>query len=249
MHFFKSNTVANKALLLEAQGLESLQQAIEQSRAFELTTPKVISVKPSQLSLEYIESARPSKAQWQALGRGLAKLHSLPQPHYGLNCDNFIGLSVQKNKICQDWGAFFIEYRLLFQANMIKSECLSALAKRAISENSSKITTLLNSSCQTASLVHGDLWSGNVMFSSERVYLIDPAIYFGDGEVDLAMSEMFGGFSPEFYQSYHEQRPISANYHDKKQVYNLYHYLNHYNLFGDSYLAETERLLHSLYKL
>jgi fructosamine-3-kinase len=85
--------------------------------------------------------------------------------------------------------------------------------------------------------LHGDLWSGNVLFDSNQCWLIDPAVYYGDSEVDLAMTEMFGGFSNAFYHAYFQIRSRSSTYANKRTIYNLYHYLNHYNLFGDSYLS------------
>jgi len=103
------------------------------------------------------------------------------------------------------------------------------------------LINFLNDHCEHASMVHGDLWSGNVLFDRDSVWLIDPAIYYGDREVDLAMTEMFGGFTHEFYQFYNNTYPISNTYQQKKIIYNLYHYLNHFNLFGDRYLPACEQ--------
>ncbi|MCB1581549.1 MAG: fructosamine kinase family protein [Xanthomonadales bacterium] len=94
--------------------------------------------------------------------------------------------------------------------------------------------------------MHGDLWSGNVMFDKEHVWLIDPAVYFGDSEADIAMTEMFGGFSSEFYLAYQSVRPLTDAYPTKRLIYNLYHYLNHYNLFGASYLSPCLRAIQKI---
>ncbi|MEZ5473364.1 MAG: fructosamine kinase family protein [Marinicella sp.] len=99
----------------------------------------------------------------------------------------------------------------------------------------------LNQHCSRFSLLHGDLWSGNVLFDAQNVWLIDPAVYFGDSETDIAMTEMFGGFPEAFYAAYQSVKPLSSAYPKKRILYNLYHYLNHYNLFGSAYLPACER--------
>jgi fructosamine-3-kinase len=118
--------------------------------------------------------------------------------------------------------------------------------EKVLNQRKENLINYLNETTTHPSLVHGDLWSGNYLCDSEKVYLIDPAVYFGDREVDLAMSEMFGGFSPAFYQAYDTAYPRSADYPHKKKIYNLYHYLNHYNLFGQSYLGPCRELFEIL---
>jgi len=148
--------------------------------------------------------------------------------------DNFIGLNYQKNIYLKNWGEFFCEYRLREQIKMLSNSFLRDEFSKIL--DNSILVDYLNENCASASLVHGDLWSGNVMFSQKGVYLIDLAVYYGDCEVDLAMTEMFGGFSSNFYEIYNKHLAISAEYSRKKVFYNLYHYLNHYNLFGNAYL-------------
>jgi fructosamine-3-kinase len=171
------------------------------------------------------------------LGRGLAWLHQVEQRQYGFGADNYIGLSPQRNVWADSWGVFFVEYRLGYQVGRVKNAGIHAHFQNILTQHQTKLTDFLNTHCPHPSLVHGDLWSGNVLFDAKHVWLIDPAVYHADREGDLAMTEMFGGFHPAFYQAYDETYPLSPTYPQKKIIYNLYHYLNHYNLFGDSYLT------------
>lgn len=241
MQFIKSNSSVNNALCVEAKGLELLRVTIQRAGIDELNVPLVYEVNAKQLSLQYLSAESPEKQQWQTLGCGLAKLHAVKNAYFGLSYDNFIGLSPQANSVAQNWPNFFIDNRLLQQVSWIKNQAFAREARQSIVSNRRALEDLLQ--CSEPSLVHGDLWSGNVMFAEGKVWLIDPAVYYGDPEVDIAMTEMFGGFAPEFYASYQEVRALSESYQTKKHVYNLYHYLNHYNLFGDSYLADCLRLL------
>jgi len=123
---------------------------------------------------------------------------------------------------------------------LIKQSSLKKHFKQELTQYQQTLIDFLNANCEQASLVHGDLWSGNVLFDHHAVWLIDPAIYFGDREVDLAMTEMFGGFTDNFYRAYDKIYPRTAVYDQKKVLYNLYHYLNHYNLFGGAYLPACQ---------
>ena len=144
------------------------------------------------------------------------------ESQFGFASDNFIGLSEQKNSWNQDWADFFIEKRLCFQAELGKG-------RGWFQETDSFRTYLdwakevLSADKVRPSLVHGDPWSGNVFWSKKGAALIDPAVYFGDSEVDLAFSEMFGGFPGYFYNSYFSARAKSEYYSEKKRIYNLYH--------------------------
>lgn len=251
--FSKSNSSNNKdALYKEVEGLKALANHLKRSNITELSIPMVKSVDDGLLRIQKIHRLTPSEYHMKRLAKGLAKMHRA-KPAGTINCygykeDNYIGVSSQKNILTQDWGDFFYHHRLMHQILLIDNTEQKNTFMQQLELCRSFIIELLNSSCQRPSLVHGDLWSGNVLFSEGKVWLIDPAVYFADSEVDIAMSEMFGGFSAAFYQTYQQQLPLSAEYPIKKEVYNLYHYLNHYNMFGNSYLSSCTYLFERLIK-
>ncbi|AKE52002.1 fructosamine kinase family protein [Kangiella geojedonensis] len=241
MSFIKHNASRFKdQLLKEVAGLERLRGVIE-SNDIKLRIPRVINVSEHQLELERVKRVSPNSEMMATFGKELAKLHSIPSKRAGLEEDNYIGLNPQENGLYQDWGSFFYEKRLKFQVEMVTSPRVRESFLEVLSNNRERLIRWLNEHCEHASLVHGDLWSGNVMFDEQNVWLIDPAVYFGDREVDLAMTEMFGGFNHHFYDAYDDILPRSQEYGTKKVIYNLYHYLNHYNLFGDGYLSACQR--------
>ncbi len=239
-YFIKNHHHDNESLIKEVEGLKQLSQVLNKYAINELSIPQIIDFNAKKLTLENIQTQNATSTQMQQFALGLAKLHTVKFKQYGLAYNNFIGLNIQKNRLFDDWGSFFADYRLAFQIDLIEESTIRTLFKKVLINNRYKLINYLNSSCEHASLVHGDLWSGNVLFSKQSIYLIDPAIYYADREVDIAMSEMFGGFTHDFYDTYDKSLPLSENYHDKKIIYNLYHYLNHFNLFGDSYLHECE---------
>jgi fructosamine-3-kinase len=175
------------------------------------------------------------------LGVQLAKLHQWgEQKEYGFDSDNFIGSTVQPNTWNKKWSRFFSEQRIGWQ--------LQLLAEKGISfGNISDIVTQINHALSLhnprPSLLHGDLWYGNTANTPFGPSCFDPACYWGDLECDLAMTELFEGFQPEFYQGYETITPIDVDYNERKNIYNLYHILNHCNLFGGHYLDEAEQML------
>ena len=225
------------ALLKEAHGLQQLQQLIALQSDNPLHIPDIFSVSESELIITAIKATSPNRLQLEQLGRGLAQLHRTQQPYFGLDEDNYIGPNPQINSPTRDWGEFFIQRRLNYQISLVKNHRIRANYKDILEHSSYRLREFLNEYCQHPSLVHGDLWQGNVMFDQHNVWLIDPAVYYGDREVDLAMTEMFGGFDEPFYTSYDKHFPRTEEYAVKRDIYNLYHYLNHYNLFGNNYLA------------
>lgn len=241
MTFIKTNTSRYKnQLIKEAEGLELLRETIEFNDIY-LRVPRVLTVNEQRLELEIIDAASPSNKQMTWLGKELARLHSIKFECYGFDTNNFIGLNPQSNGYSTSWGQFFYENRLSSQVNIIASPQVREYFQAILKEQKDVLINWLNQHCEYPSLVHGDLWFGNVMFDKQDVWLIDPAVYFADREVDLAMSEMFGGFSADFYKAYNEAFPLSQAYNIKKTIYNLYHYLNHYNLFGEGYLSACQR--------
>ncbi len=239
--FIKTNYTSYKDILLkEAQGLKILQQALT-AENIDIKIVSILSVDEKQLKIQKINRQAPKEELMQKLGKSLALLHRKIFSYYGFTENNYIGISKQKNIISHDWGAFFYQYRLLFQLQLIKEKSIRQKFESILKQNQEKLIGFLNNSCSHASLLHGDLWAGNVLFDKMDVWLIDPAVYYGDREADLAMTEMFGGFTSEFYHSYYQTYPPTAAYEQKKVIYNLYHYLNHYNLFGYSYLPNCQQ--------
>lgn len=239
--FRKSNSSAfTDSLLREEEGLEALRTELQTRAIKDLHIPQVFAVDERELILQAIQPQRPQSWHWQCLGNGLAELHRNAKPFYGFSCDNYIGLAPQCNTASNSWGEFFVQHRLRFQLQRVRDSRLARDWNKLLDRAAPALTAFLDNNCTQPSLVHGDLWSGNVMFDQHNAWLIDPAVYFGDREVDLAMSEMFGGFDPIFYRAYDETLPRSENYPLKRTVYNLYHYLNHYNLFGSGYRSACD---------
>lgn len=225
------------ALRCEARGLALLAE----HAGPDLHVPDVYAVDENRLVMTAVDAAPFSEAGWRKLGSALAALHAKPQPLFGLDHDNYIGLNPQCNRVSRGWGDFFVDFRLGFQVDLIRDHSIRAHYARCLQKHRTRLVDFLDCHCDFASLLHGDLWAGNVLCDVRGdVWLIDPAVYFGDREADLAMTEMFGGFGPAFYRAYCERLPLSPAYGHKKTLYNLYHYLNHYNLFGNSYSAGCE---------
>lgn len=227
------------SLLAEAMGLETLASIIK-SNGIQIKIPKVVSVSRKELEMTRIHSCCSSQELQERFGTELAKFHSIRQTQCGFETDNFIGLNPQMNVLSDNWGEFFQKYRLGYQVRIIQNHAIRNSFEKILNQCESRLSKWLNEHCEHFSLLHGDLWSGNVLYDSDDVWMIDPAVYFGDSEADIAMTEMFGGGSPVFYHAYQTVKPFSKVYEKKKIIYNLYHYLNHYNLFGDGYLSACE---------
>lgn len=237
-YFLKSNYADHLALLAEVDGLDSLRRACGNT----LAVPEVRQISDRQLSLQRIDSVPFGDQHWRLLGQGLAALHTVPQSSYGYERNNMIGANPQPNAVSDDWGRFIVQWRLQYQIEQIDDRRTRSDFRAALSSCSDRLAQWLCCHTPSPSLLHGDLWQGNVLASADgRVWLIDPAVYRGDAEADLAMTELFGGFGQAFYAAYHQRRPPSAVYDSKRQIYNLYHLLNHYNLFGGAYLSECRR--------
>jgi fructosamine-3-kinase len=201
----------------------------------------------SFLVLEYISPGRPA-GNWAQAGRALALLHQLSHEQvYGYYRDNIIGSSPQPNRRVDNWAEFFRDYRLGFQIQRARTNGLLPDRYDKLVDQALEHVTHLLPEKPHASLLHGDLWAGNLMWDQQHTpVLIDPAVYYGHNEADLAMTELFGGFQKDFYEVYHEVFPIDSAYNRRKSIYNLYHMLNHLNLFGTSYLSSVVSLLNSI---
>ncbi len=192
------------------------------------------------LVLQYIDLT--SKGDESKLGAFIAELHStrhVKKDVYGWHEDNYIGLNPQSNLYCQAWDRFWCEQRIQPQLDMAFRNGFATQLKPIQTKLLDSIRQQLQAHLPEPVLLHGDLWSGNKGFKSNGVPIIfDPASYYGDREVDIAMTELFGGFGPDFYRAYYSIHPKKPGYTRRKVIYNLYHMLNHLNLFGESYLRQ-----------
>lgn len=195
------------------------------------------------LLMEDLPPARPAPDCWERLGQQLAALHDHTSDHYGFESDNYIGLTPQPNPWSEDGHVFFAQHRLRFQARLaLEAGLLQREDAAAIERLGGQLERIIPS--QPPSLIHGDLWSGNVIVGPEgRACLIDPACHYGWAEAELGMTQLFGGFPERFYRAYVEARPLSPGWEGRLPIYNLYHLLNHLNLFGPGYLGSVQSTL------
>jgi fructosamine-3-kinase len=199
------------------------------------------------LVLEYIELYSLKSSSSQELGKQLAELHQQKQADFGWPQDNFIGHNNQDNTQSGDWVSFWQERRLATQLELARRNGYLGEIQSLGQELISQVPYFFENYQPQASLLHGDLWSGNAAaIKSGQAIIYDPACYFGDRETDIAMTELFGGFSAEFYKAYESVWPLDSGYSQRKTLYNLYHILNHLNLFGRSYLAQAEAMMQEL---
>ena len=193
--------------------------------------------------MEYIDQHPRSKTYWTDLGTQLACLHKNTSSCYGLERDNYIGSLTQVNSVSHSWLNFFFEHRLNVQLKLaIDSGVADRMWSQRFGELYKKAEDIMVS--EPPALLHGDLWNGNVLSDgSGKPCLIDPAVYYGNREVDLAMTKLFGGFDPEFYESYQRTFPLLPGYDLRFEFYNLYPLLVHVNLFGKSYSPSVNAIL------
>ncbi len=202
----------------------------------------------SFLMMEVIEKGNPASSTWFRMGHAFADMHLadtkayVPEGSYGFLHDNYIGASIQINTPKDSWIEFFRECRLEVQIKMAEKE-LDSYTLKASGRLLDRLDRYLTEPSHP-SLLHGDMWGGNhlVDISGEAV-LIDPAAYVGHAEADIAMTELFGRMPEAFYKAYHEKILLEDGYHDRKELYNLYHMLNHFNLFGDAYYDAVVRTI------
>lgn len=197
------------------------------------------------IALEHLELTDGAPSDWYRLGQSLARLHrDHCQSQYGFDEDNYIGTTVQPNRWQSNWGQFFSEQRLGWQLQLAHEngyrlgdpeQWIKACAKR------------LQGHKPQPSLLHGDLWHGNIAFVEGNGAIFDPASYYGDRETDLAMTQLFSSLPTDFYHGYDAEWPIDGGYEQRKPIYQLYHLLNHLNLFGGSYLPKCQTLLQELF--
>jgi protein-ribulosamine 3-kinase len=208
-------------------------EGLEALRGAGIRVPHVISLRGEELTLERLDLG--AAPDWPAMGRMLAALHRHTGPRFGWATDNWIGLAPQVNGWADDWRSFFVTQRLEPQ--------LRRAERKGFRFEEMQFSRFLENHDPQPSLLHGDLWSGNAGFTAGGPVIFDPAVYYGDREADLAMTELFGGFPAAFYAAYGEALPLDAGYETRKHLYNLYHLLNHLNLFGAGYLGQVKATL------
>lgn len=192
----------------------------------------------SFLVLEYIAFNNATQTDWYQFGKQLAYMHKQSSHgKFGWQQDNFIGTTPQPNNWRSNWRTFFAEQRIGWQLQLLAEKSITFGSIEHIIDVCHDI--LLHHQV-TPCLVHGDLWQGNVRFSNEGPFIFDPASYYGDREVDLAMTELFGQLPSAFYRGYQAAYPIEKDYDKRKHVYNFYHILNHANLFGGVYIEQSK---------
>ena len=254
--FMKMNEEENASFFrAETQGLA----AIAGSGA--IGTPRVLGRTQkggpggySCLLLTVVSEKKRIPGDFETFGRELAAMHRadttalVPGGGFGFFCDNYIGAGVQYNKPHKSWITFFRDRRLMPQIEATAGYFTAEERKRAVSLLDHIGDFLVEP--ERPSLLHGDLWAGNVITGDDgKAWLIDPAVYVGHAEADLAMTELFGGFAPEFYHAYREAAPLQPGYEHRRDLYNLYHLLNHLHLFGHAYLPAVKRVMEKYGKM
>ena len=232
----------------EAAGLEALAAADSP-----LTVPSIRETapptddRPGFLVMEWINSGRKGRRFWERFGEGLAALHRRAAETYGFDDDNFIGQSPQPNEWMDEWPAFFRSQRLEPQVQMARERGRwQSSWNRPLETLYRRLPELLPET-PDASVLHGDLWKGNFMVTAVgEPAIIDPATYYGHREADLAMTELFGGFQDRFYDAYRSAWALDPGYETRRDIYNLYHLLNHLNLFGAGYANSVQRTLNAV---
>jgi len=241
--FLKSRTCADPLhFSSEVQGLEALRLQNETlvPKAFHIPEIHAWGKKGNDhfLLMEYVKPLQAQTEAWERAGLGLARLHQSKgsSKTYGFPSENRLGLSPQINTPEANWAQFFAKHRLEFQIlRAQKSALIPEPELKALEKLCQSLPDILPAK-PSLSLLHGDLWSGNIMFCSTGPVLIDPAVYWGDSEADLAMTELFTAFPQAFYNAYYSLKPRHQGDEQRKAVYKIYHLLNHLNLFGASYL-------------
>ena len=217
----------------EARSLRALRAA--QS----VRVPEVVQLRDRWLALEWLEPARGTKDSWSQLGSAVACLHQQRAPTFGWDSDNYIGTLPQQNTVSPSWSEFWRERRLRPQLDRARTRLPCGVAGDC-EDLLGQLDDLLEAGDQEgASLLHGDLWSGNVHMSAAGPALIDPSTYYGHREVDLAMAALFGGFPPEFFAAYEAAWPLRVGWERRRSIYQLYYLLVHVNLFGGGYVASA----------
>lgn len=241
--FLKINSSNPKNMFVnEANGLKEL------AKPNVIRIPKVIYVDDELILLEFIESSRKRTDFFEDFGRKFALIHKYNADHFGFYENNYIGsnqqVNLSKDKEKNSWVKFYFNKRLKFQFDLAeRNGFVNEELRKAFSKIEDKIEDILQTN-EKPSLLHGDLWGGNyIVDENGDACLIDPAVYYGNREADLAMTKLFGGFEDKFYSAYQEELPMEDGWQYRENIYKLYHILNHLNLFGMGYYTQAISLI------
>jgi fructosamine-3-kinase len=242
--FLKYNpSASNDMFFKEANGLKEL------AKSYAIRIPAVLGFDKDYILLEYISSGNKKKNFFEEFGRCFAEMNRYTSEDFGFYEDNHIGSNPQKNipdgTEKTNWVDFYFYKRILFQFKLAEKLGNSTEElRKGISRLEDKIQEIIGYSDEKPSLLHGDLWGGNYMVGENgSPVLIDPAVYYGHREADLAMTKLFGGFNSEFYRAYNEIFPLKDGYEYRENIYKLYHVLNHLNFFGGGYYSQALSLI------
>jgi len=242
--FIKTNSADRLAMFqAEMYGLDEIQ------RSNSIRAPRAIAcgitAEHAFIVMEYLElSGKPDSMR---MAQQLATMHQCTQDQFGLAIDNTIGSTPQANELAPDWVCFWQQRRLGYQLSLAKTNGYGNELFDSGMRLNQRIGHFFHDYSPLPSLLHGDLWSGNqAADSAGNPVIYDPACYYGDHEADLAMMELFGSPGQKFFKAYDEVFPIDAGYSQRRELYNLYHILNHANLFGGSYVSQAQSMIASL---
>lgn len=242
--FVKINEAAHADLFAaEADGLAALAR----SRAVRVPDVRALGVSGDLafLALEWIDLG--GRGDWRAFGAALRGLHSVTGERFGWHRDNYIGSTPQSNASDAEWPRFFARRRLEPQLELARRNGLAAGLYDPGLDLCERLGAFFSDHAPPPSLVHGDLWSGNAAFADAgEPVVFDPAAYYGDPETDLAMTELFGGFPADFYAGYHGDGSPDPGWRARRELYKLYHVLNHANLFGAGYARQAASMIQTL---
>lgn len=236
--FLKMNSFAPKDMFeREMEGLKTL----DVPEGPKVPRPYIFG--PDFILMEDLQPARRVVRYWEDFGKQMAGLHKHTSPQFGFGADNYIGSTPQLNNWTDDGYVFFARQRLIYQVELaFEKGLIEVTVRRAVEKLASRLKDLIPP--QPASLIHGDLWSGNATSDQYgNPAVIDPAAHYGWGEADLAMTALFGKFPDGFYRAYQDVRPLENGFKERFPIYNLYHLINHVNLFGGGYLGQVKSIL------
>ena len=244
--FIKTGPASSAEMFVaEAEGLTELASTDA------IRVPNVIASGQTELSaylgLEWMSFERADAATERVFGEQLATLHQTTKNRYGWHRNNTIGLTLQENTGRDNWLDFFREQRLGFQLRLAAENGYSGELQQRGRQLLKRLPVYFDVAEPAASLMHGDLWGGNWGCSGGQPVIFDPAVYYGDREMDIAMTKLFGGFGADFYAAYESSWPLQDGHQERQHLYQLYHVLNHLNLFGSAYLGHAMRLLEKLH--
>jgi len=243
--FFVKLNAATRLAMFEAEAA-GLQQILA-SNTVRAPRPLCAGIADGQafLVMEYLDLRAHGDAA--ALGQQLAQMHRPQQAYFGGPRDNTLGSTPQPNTHTATWIKFLREQRIGYQLHLAAQNGYGGKLQTQGEKLLVGLDAFFTDYQPQASLLHGDLWGGNHAYLADGTPVIfDPAVYYGDRETDLAMTELFGGFAPAFYAAYQEAWPLDAGYGERKTLYNLYHILNHANLFGGGYAAQALQMIAQL---